>query len=126
MLTAADDFAQFMFKGNIAAGAVAYGVGLASTELSKSVTMSLLLPALRATGLAPFIGADVTFDLAAIATMCVYWLSMICTCYFLTEFVFGRWMMGTKTVLDPGEARALEEARERARTCPGLVRSMLS
>jgi large-conductance mechanosensitive channel len=118
------DFSTFMFKGNIAAGAAAYAIGLASAELSKSLTMSALLPALRRTGAVPFISDDVTFDLPAIGTTMIYWISMICVSYVITEFVFGRWMTGTKTILDKGERVKLRRAQHEARTCPGLVGSL--
>jgi hypothetical protein len=57
--------------------------------------------------------------------MAVYWISMVCTSYLVTEFVFGRWLIGTKTVLDDDDAKRLEVSRHQAKTCPGLVNSIL-
>ena len=111
-----DSFRSFMYTNKIAGASVAYAIGLASAEFAKSLTLKALIPFLQrmleTCGLHAFFGEVSNYDLQDISTMGLYWFCMIGVSYIISEYIFGRFLLGTATVLTNNEKKSMKKAEK--------------
>jgi large-conductance mechanosensitive channel len=111
-----ETFRSFMFSNKIAGASVAYAIGLASAEFAKSLTLKGVIPFLQRLlerfGLKSVFGAVTAYDFEDISTMALYWVCMIGVSFVISEYIFGRLLLGTATVLDKSEKVNMRKAED--------------
>lgn len=112
-------FAEFMFKHKIPSTAAAFSIGVASSDLARSMTTNAIIPAIlricKSVNVFPITVIDLPFALLDVFSSLVYWICAMFTSYFLMEIVFARTIVGASTiVLDNKEKQDLENAKEQA------------
>jgi hypothetical protein len=88
----------------------AFAIGLASAEFAKSLTLKAVIPfvqrALEFSGMYAIFGKNSPYDFRDIGTiMGLYWICMIELSYFISEYIFGRYLLGTATILSRDEEK---------------------
>jgi large-conductance mechanosensitive channel len=111
-----ESFRSFMFTNKIAGASVAFAIGLASSEFAKSLTFKAVIPCLQRVlehaGVRGIFGKLTPYDFTAVNTMALYWICMIGVSYIISEYIFGRLLLGTATVLTHTEKKSMEEAKQ--------------
>lgn len=120
------NFKSYMFKNGIAGAAGAYAIGLASAEFAKSLTLKAAIPALQRVllqlNMHSYLGGLSEFDLQDVTVFAVYWLIMVLVAYFISEYIFGRMLLGTATVLDKEEEKTMRIAEVAVQKEEGAVK----
>ena len=110
-----DTFRSFMFANKIAGASVAFAIGLASAEFAKSLTLKAVIPFLQRLlewlGVHAIFGKISAYDFGDISTMALYWVCMIGVSYIISEYIFGRFLLGTATVLTNDEKKTMKKAQ---------------
>jgi hypothetical protein len=105
-----------MFTNKIAGASVAFAIGLASAEFAKSLTLKAVIPFLQRTleysGMYAIFGKSSAYDFQDIGTMGLYWICMIGVSYFISEYIFGRFLLGTATILSRDEKKTMKKAQK--------------
>ena len=120
-----DSFRSFMFTNKIAGASVAYAIGLASAEFAKSLTLKALIPflqrVLESCGLHAVFGKVSQYDFQDVSIMALYWVCMIGVSYVVSEYIFGRMILGTATVLSKKEEQTMKKAEKVLQKEPGTL-----
>jgi cell division protein FtsB len=105
-----------MFANKIAGASVAFAIGLASAEFAKSLTLKAVIPFLQRLlqwlGVHAIFGRISAYDFGDVSTMGLYWICMIGVSYFISEYIFGRFLLGTATVLSKDEKQTMKAAQK--------------
>jgi hypothetical protein len=119
------EFQQFMYVHKIGAASVAYSIGLASAEFAKALTMKAIIPffqrVLHHFGAYAFLGEHAMYEFHDINVTVIYWLCMVILSYFISEHIFGRWVIGAKTVLAPEDRKTMKIAEQAVRQEPSTL-----
>lgn len=122
-----DSFCSFMYTNKIAGGSVALAIGLASSEFAKALTMKAIIPFLQRLledfGGHTVFGPVTEYDLHHISTMALYWLCIIGVSYVISEYIFGRWLLGTATILTSTGKKSMKEAQKVLEQEPGALQA---
>jgi hypothetical protein len=114
-----------MFTNKIAGASVAFAIGLASAEFAKSLTLKAVIPfvqrALEFSGMYAIFGKNSPYDFRDIGTMGLYWICMIGVSYFISEYIFGRYLLGTATILSRDEEKIMKKAQKAALDEPSTL-----
>lgn len=114
-----------MFANKIAGASVAFAIGLASAEFAKSLTLKAVIPflqrALEWLGVHAIFGKVSAYDFGDVSTMGLYWICMIGVSYFISEYIFGRMLLGTATVLSEDEAKTMKAAQKAVQQEPSTI-----
>jgi large-conductance mechanosensitive channel len=115
-----------MFKNGIAGASGAFAIGLASSEFAKSLTMKAIIPAIQRLlaqlNMHQYLGDVTAFDFQDVTILAVYWLIMVFVSYIISEYIFGRLLLGTATVLDNEEKKTMKIAEVAVQREEGAVK----
>jgi hypothetical protein len=116
-----------MFKNGIAGASGSFAIGLASSEFAKSLTMKAIIPALQRIlakmNLHTYLGGITPFDFQDVTSLAVYWIIMVFVAYIISEYIFGRFLLGTATVLDTDEKKTMHRAEVAVQREGGPIKS---
>jgi large-conductance mechanosensitive channel len=98
-----ETFRSFMFANKIAGASVAFAIGLASAEFAKSLTLKAVIPFLQRL-LRVYTRSSAKSVRTTLVTSALWvYIGYVWGVLFYIEYIFGRFLLGTATVLSKDE-----------------------